>query len=621
MSVLHRDFTRVSTAARAASATVDAVQARLDHGAIGNGRLIALVAPTTAVEWLCLPRFDSPSVFAALLDPERGGRFQFLAGREAVCGRSSYLPNTNVLRTEIEAGDARWEVIDFAPRVPQGGGRFEAPLDLVRVLRPLAGTPRITIDFSPRPDYGREPGRLLATQHGVEVLDAGAPMHLHTNVPGDHVCGKTEIAVRHPLYFMLTYGHRPAPPTEADIGLMLEETVRGWRMWSKTCALPSFAADHVLRSALCLKLHAYVDTGAIIAAATTSIPEAIGTPRTWDYRYCWLRDAAFVVEALRRLSHLNEGEKFIGFLRDVAEAGPLQPLYGIGGERELPELVLEHFAGFAGTGPVRIGNAAAEQQQNDLNGELILCLQTVLSDPRIVLDQPDGFFPLIQRLVEQAIAIAPLADTGIWEFRTLPRHYTFSRAMCWAAIDRGALIAARFGRRARAARGGAGAAAARALVLGRGFNAKLGCFTQSLDGEHGDAANLLFPTIGLIDARDPRFLATLDHYGRHMTRNGLMQRYVNLDDFGATTSAFTICSFWWAEALALGGRLEEAVDVFHRLIAYANPLGLFSEDIEPETGALLGNFPQAYTHVGLIHAAMTIGALLDVRDGRVRAWI
>ena len=598
-----------------------AVDARLDHGAIGNGRLLALVAPTTSIEWLCLPRFDSPSVFAALLDGERGGQFRFLVGGEPVRGRASYLPNTNVLRTEVATGDARFEVIDFAPRIPEGGGRFETPLDLVRVIRPLAGTPRVTIDFSPRPDYARAPGRLLATKHGVEVLDAGAPLHLYSNVPGDHICGKVEIAIRRPAYFQLTYGHRPSPPTEADILFLLEETVRGWRMWSKTCALPSFAPDFVLRSALCLKLHAYVDTGAIIAAATTSVPEAIGTPRTWDYRYCWLRDAAFVVEALRRLSHLNEGEQFIGFLRDVAEGGPLQPLYGIGGERELPELVLDHLAGFAGTGPVRIGNAAAEQQQNDLNGELILCLQTVLSDPRIVIDQPETFFPLIERLVEQAIALAPLADTGIWEFRTLPRHYTFSRAMCWAAIDRGALIAARFGRPELAARWAAVAREERDVVLRRGFNPQLGCFTQALDGEHGDASNLLFPSIGLLDARDPRFLATLDHYGRHMTRRGLLQRYTNLDDFGATTSAFTICSFWWAEALALAGRLDEAVDVFRRVVAHANPLGLFSEDIEPETGRLLGNFPQAYTHVGLIHAAMTIGALLDVRDGRVRAWI
>jgi GH15 family glucan-1,4-alpha-glucosidase len=598
-----------------------AVDAKLDHGAIGNGRLIALVAPTSAIEWLCLPRFDSPSVFAALLDQKRGGRFQFLGNGESIQGHAHYLPNTNVMRTEFAAGDARWEVIDFAPRIPQGGGRFETPLEVVRIIRPLAGTPRVTIDFSPRPDYGRAQGRLLATQHGVEVLDAGAPMHLYSNVPGDHICGKTEIAVRHSLYFLLTYGHRPHPPTEADIRLLLDETVRGWRLWSKTCALPSFAPEHVLRSALCLKLHAYVDTGAIIAAATTSIPEAIGTPRTWDYRYCWLRDAAFTVEALRRLSHLNEGEQFIGFLRDIAEAGPLQPLYGIGGERELSEHVLEHFSGFANTGPVRVGNAAAEQQQNDLNGELILCLQTVLADPRLVLDQPQTFFPLVQRLVEQAISLAPLADTGIWEFRTLPRHYAFSRAMCWAAIDRGAQIAARFGRPELASRWSAVAAEEREIVLRRGFNPRVGCFTQSLDGEHGDAANLLFPTIGLIDARDPRFLSTLDYYGKHMTRANLMQRYTNLDDFGTTTSAFTICSFWWAEALALAGRLEEAVALFQRIVAHANPLGLFSEDIEPETGQLLGNFPQAYTHVGLIHAAMTIGTLLDVRDGRIRAWI
>ena len=594
---------------------------RLDHGAIGNGRLVALVAPTSAIEWLCLPRFDSPSVFAALLDPQRGGTFQFLSHGAELRGKARYLPNTNVLATEFVAGDARWEVIDFAPRIPQGGGRFDVPLEVIRMVVPLAGTPRVTVDFSPRPNYGREPGRLLATQHGVEVLDAGAPMHLYSNVPGDHICSKTEIAVRQPLYFVLTYGPRPAAPTAADVRYQLEETIRGWRMWSKTCALPSFAADHVLRSALCLKLHAYVDTGAIIAAATTSIPEALGTPRTWDYRYCWLRDAAFVVEALRRLSHLHEGEQFIGFLRDIAESGPLQPLYGIGGERALPEQVLEHLSGFAGTGPVRIGNAAAEQQQNDLNGELILCLQTLMSDPRIVLDQPRTFFPLVQRLVEQAVALAPLADTGIWEFRTLPRHYTFSRAMCWAAIDRGAQIAARFGHPELAARWSAVAAEEREVVLRRGFSTRLGCFTQALDGEHGDASNLLLPTIGLVDARDPRFLATLDHYGQHMTRGDLMQRYTNPDDFGATTSAFTICSFWWAEALALAGRLEEAVDVFHRVVAHANPLGLFSEDIEPETGQLLGNFPQAYTHVGLIHAAMTIGALLDVRDGRVRAWI
>jgi GH15 family glucan-1,4-alpha-glucosidase len=595
--------------------------ARLDHGVIGNGRVLALVAPDSGIEWLCLPRFDSPSVFGALLDHERGGVFRFLVGRERITGRAGYVANTNVLRTEFEAGDARWEVLDFAPRVMQAGGLMHCPHELVRIVRPIAGTPRITIEFDPRPDYGRSAARTIATTHGVEVLDHSAPLHLFSNVPGDQICSKLEVALRHPLYFMLAYGQRPSPPTLADINYLLDETTRGWRMWAKTCALPSFAPDHVLRSALCLKLHAYVDTGAIIAAATTSIPEALGTPRTWDYRYCWLRDAAFVVEALRRLSQLNEGEQFIAFLRDVAESAPLQPLYGIAGERDLPEQVLEHWSGFEGNGPVRIGNAAAQQQQNDLNGELILCLETVLSDPRIVLEKPHSFMPLVERLVEQAIALAPLADTGIWEFRTLPRHYTFSRAMCWAAIDRGSLIASHFGYHELAARWRDIALAERHVVLERGFDPKAGCFVQAFESEAGDAANLLLPTIGLVDARDPRFLSTLDDYARRMTRHGLMMRYTNLDDFGETTSAFTICTFWWAEALALAGRLEEAVTAFDHVVRHANPLGLFSEDVEPDTGRLLGNFPQAYTHVGLVHAAMTIGALLDARDGRVRAWV
>jgi GH15 family glucan-1,4-alpha-glucosidase len=376
----------------------------------------------------------------------------------------------------------------------------------------------------------------------------------------------------------------------------------------------------VLRSALCLALHASHDTGAIIAAATTSIPEAMGTQRTWDYRYCWLRDSAFVVEALRRLGHLTEGEHLLRFLCDVVSDGELQPLYGIGGERELREELLPHLAGFGGNGYVRIGNAAYSQRQNDLMGELVLCFETLLRDPRIVHKDPEALFPLIETLVERAIASAPEPDTGIWEFRTLLRPYTFSRAMCWAAAHRGALIARRFGHRAQAERWDRIADAEREVVLTRGFHARLGFFSQVLDGEHPDASNLLLPTIGIVDARDPRFVSTLEAYEKRLVESGFMLRYRNPDDFGETTSAFTICSFWWAEALALTGRLDEAAALFERLLAASNPVGLFSEDIEPATGRLLGNFPQAYTHVGLIHAAMTIGELMDAREGRVRAW-
>jgi alpha,alpha-trehalase len=593
---------------------------RLDHGAIGNGRILALVSPTSAIEWLCLPRFDSPSVFGRLLDASRGGTFRFLVDEHEIPGDLSYIPNTNVVVTRFERDDCIWEVTDFAPRIPEGLS-VRVPIELVRVVRPIKGQPQISVDFDPRPDYARARVEFFQLTNGIKILGGDYPLHLSTNVPIPYILEKRKFVLNRPKYFVLSYGVRDELPTLASVNNSLELTVAGWREWVKTCSLPIFAANEVLRSALCLKLHIYHDTGAIIAAATTSIPEAMGTERSWDYRYCWLRDAAFVVEALRRLSYLGEGERFISYLRDVAVAGPLQPLYGIGGERELPEQILEHLGGFGGNGYVRIGNAAAEQRQNDLMGELVLCLDTLLNDPRIVHDDPDSFFPLIRRLVEQAITAAPRPDTGIWEFRSLFRHYTFSRAMCWVAIHRGAALARKFGHIELANSWDVIAEQERQIILERGYNAEIGLFTQALDGENADAANLLLPTLGIIDARDPRFVSTVDNYWRLLVDRGLLRRYRTEDDFGQTTSAFTMCSFWLAEALALVGRLDQAVDLFQYLMKFANPAGLFSEDIDPETGALLGNFPQAYTHVGLIHAATTIGELLESRDGKVRAWV
>jgi GH15 family glucan-1,4-alpha-glucosidase len=592
---------------------------RLDHAVYGNGRVLALVSPTSAIEWLCMPRFDSGSVFGRLLDAERGGCFRILCRDTERAGRLDYLPNTNVVRTEFEDGDAAWEVIDFAPRILRGLD-VDVPIEIVRIVRPLRGLPRLRVDFDPRPDYGRAAVDLHETAIGIEVRGLQKSLSLATNLPIPYVLGRTEFTLDRPIFFTLCWGQHDTAPTLATIEQARDLTIAGWRAWAKTLSLPTFAPTSVLRSALCLKLHAYHDTGAIIAATTTSIPEAMGTPRTWDYRYCWLRDAAFVVEALRRLGHLAEGEHFIRYLRDTVGDDPLQPVYGIGGERDLAEELLPHLAGFGGNGWVRRGNAACEQRQNDLMGEIILCLDTFLGDPRIVHDDPQHYFPLIKRLVETAIEVAPQHDTGIWEFRTMLRPYTFSRAMCWAAIQRGAQLARRLARHAEAERWEAIATAERDEILGRGYSPALGYFTQALDGQYPDASNLLLPTIGIIDARDPRFVSTVEHYTTKLTAGGFMQRYRNVDDFGETTSAFTICSFWWAEALALMGRLDDAIVLFERLVGHANPVGLFSEDIEPATGALLGNFPQAYTHVGLVHAAMTIGELLEAREGRVRAW-
>jgi len=593
---------------------------RLDHGAIGNGRVLALVAPTSHIDWLCLPRFDSPSVFGRLLDADRGGTFAVLPVCDAAGVRMDYVTNTNVLRTEMRCDDGRFDVFDFAPRIPRGLAT-EAPLEIHRLLVPREGSPRVRVLFDPRPDYARHAPRIVPVEGGLDISDGGQGIHLRTNVPAAYLENGQPVRVDEPKYFVLSYGRPPSIDSAATVQKALDDTIAGWRAWAKTCGLPSFADAHVLRSALCLKLHAFVDTGAIIAAATTSIPEALGTERTWDYRYCWLRDAAFVVEALRRLGHLTEGEAFVSFLRDVAEAGPLQPVFGIGGERNLPEVHLDHLAGFGGARPVRIGNAAYEQRQHDLMGEMILCLETIASDPRVVLDDAEAIHGLVVRLANKAIRLSETDDTGLWEFRTLPGRYTFSQALCWVAASRGARLVRRFGDHAQADQWDAWSAPFRESLLAQAYNGELGYFTQSLNGRYPDASNLLLATLGVVEPDDPRFVSTVAAYGRLLVENGLMLRYRHLDDFGVTTSAFTICSFWWAEALALIGRLDDAVTLFNRLLEYANPVGLFSEDVEPETGQLLGNFPQAYTHVGLIHAAITIGEMINARDRRFRAWV
>jgi GH15 family glucan-1,4-alpha-glucosidase len=592
----------------------------LDHGAIGNGRVLALVAPTTHIDWLCMPRFDSPSVFARLLDTEKGGTFAILPASDDYQTRMEYVVNTNVLRTEVTCADGRFEIFDYAPRIPAGLDA-DAPIEIHRLLVPREGAPRVRVLFDPRPDYARvQDPKIVQMNDGLEIGEGASAIHLRTNVPLPYLENGQALRLDDARYLALSYGRPSAMESVASVQRALDLTIAGWRAWAKSCALAAFANQQVLRSALCLKLHAYTDTGAIIAAATTSIPEAIGSERTWDYRYCWLRDAAFVVEALRRVGHLAEGEAFVRFLRDVAEAGPLQPVYGIGGERDLIEIHLDHLEGYGGSKPVRIGNAAYSQRQHDLMGEMILCLDTITGDPRVVIEEGESILRLVERFVAEAMEAVHTDDTGLWEYRTFPNKYTFSHVLCWVAASRGAKLARRFGRDSLATQWEAWATGYREVILERAYNKQLGFFAQTLDGRFPDASNLLLPTLGLIDPRDPRFVSTVDAYQTLLVDNGLMLRYRHHDDFGETTSAFSICSFWWAEALAMIGRLDEATALFYRLIGYANKVGLFSEDIEPKTGRLLGNFPQAYTHVGLIHTAVTLGELIDARDSRFRAW-
>jgi GH15 family glucan-1,4-alpha-glucosidase len=607
-------------AGRIGAALTPAPVIPLDHGVIGNGRVLALVAPTTHIDWLCFPRFDSPSVFARLLDVNHGGTFALLPETTNARTHMEYVVNTNVLRTEVESGDGRFEIFDYAPRIPIGLD-VDAPIEIHRLVIPRAGSPRMRVLFEPKLDYARvQHPRIVAVPGGLEIGDDSVQLHLRTNVPLSYLQNGQPFGIDEPRYFVLSYAKRSDMESLASVQRALDLTISGWRAWAKSSALASFAQGHVLRSMLCLKLHAYTDTGAIIAAATTSIPEAIGSERTWDYRFCWLRDAAFVVEALRRVGHLAEGEAFVRFLRDVAEAGPLQPVYGIGGERDLTEKHLDHLEGYGGSKPVRIGNAAYFQRQHDLMGEMILCLDTITSDPRVVFEEHESILRLVERFVTEAMQAVETDDTGPWEYRTFPNKYTFSHALCWVAASRGAKLARRFGHESLAARWERWADDYREVIVSRAYNKEVGFFAQTLGGRFPDASNLLLPTLGLVDARDPRFVSTVEAYERLLVENGLMLRYRHKDDFGDTTSAFSICSFWWAEALAMIGRIDDAIRLFYRLVGHANKVGLFSEDIDPATGRLLGNFPQAYTHVGLIHTAVTLGELIEARDARFRAW-
>ena len=593
---------------------------KLDQGVIGNGSVLGLISPDTGVDWLCMPRFDSPSIFGRLLDAEQGGTWRFLQDGKPIDGMMRYVRNTNVLYTRVSTEDSEWEMFDFMPRIPTGL-RDRTPLQLIRLLRPLRGVASLSLEFDPRPDYAREEAQLVPSEHGISFGCSQGVFQLFSNIPGPYLLNGNSFKLDRPRYFVLNCGLDATPMHMDEVHHDLDLTIAGWRKWVQQSSLPGFADAAVVRSALCLKLHTYNETGAMIAAATTSIPETLGEPRTWDYRFCWLRDSVFTVEALRRLAHFQEGRNFMQFVQDVAESGPLQPLYGIGGERDLAEHELPHLAGWGGTKPVRIGNQAAQQLQTDLMGEVVLCLRTMLIDERVDYHKPSAWFPLVERMVSEAREQFEVPDLGIWEYRNGPRLHTFSRAMCWAALHHGAALAQHFAHGDQAHEWHAQAERMRDRILEEAWNAELGMFTQDFGGTEADAANLLLPTIGLLPATDPRFLSTIERYREILVRDSGLMRYVHDDDFGTPSSTFTICAFWWIEALALAGHLEEAIEFFHKVMEHKNPLGLFSEDVDTASGELRGNFPQAYTHVGLINAAMTIGTLLRARDGRYHAWV
>jgi GH15 family glucan-1,4-alpha-glucosidase len=573
-----------------------------DLGLIGNCQFSALIGRSGEVVWCCLPRFDSEPVFSTLLDHSAGGRF-LVGPADGSPGTQRYLENSNVLETTFQTASGAFRLVDFAPRFVQHDRIFR-PTQLFRVLEPIDGTPLVRVECEPRMGWSKGVPPVLQGSNHLRFEGFDTPLRLTTDIPLSYLAGHP-FALTARRHLALTWGAPIEEPLAPLCDRFLGETLRYWQRWVKHCDIPPLYQRAVIRSALALKLHCFEDTGAIVAAMTTSIPEAPASGRTWDYRYCWLRDAYYAIGAFRLLGHFEEREHFIEYLLNVAASAPdlkLVPLYRVDGTSDLDERILDAWPGYGGEGPVRVGNGAARHSQNDIFGEMVLALAPIFLDERFSAERSKATLDLIERLTRKAIAVAGSPDAGIWEYRTEWKPQTFSSLMSWAAAERMGRVAAL--QALGAAREFEDAAAhIRDEIIAQAWNAELGAFTGTYGGTDLDAALLQMAGLRLLPIDDRRLTGTIDAIRQRLSKDGWLFRYRLDDGFGQPTAAFIICTFWLAEALAVVGRNGDAKAVMDHVHSALSPLGLLSEDYETANLRMWGNFPQAYSHVGLIHAA------------------
>lgn len=580
----------------------------LDMGVIGNGSFGALIDKQARVVWSCMPAFDGDPAFCSLLSPvqQEGGDFA-VELEDFASSEQHYLTNTAILRTVLRDthGNAL-EIIDFAPRWRENQ-RFYRPVSIIRQVRPISGTPRITIRARPLADWGaRKPETTWGSNH-IRWLLPEFTLRLTTDVPVRFLREETPFILSHPVHLVLGVDESLRRSLAGYVREAEENTRHYWTEWVRYLSIPLDWQDAVIRSAITLKLCQYEDSGGIIAAMTTSIPEAADTPRNWDYRYCWLRDAAFVVRALNRLGATRTMEQFLSYIFNIAtHDGTLQPMYGINFEVELHEHDVPSLAGYRGMGPVRRGNLAWIQKQHDVYGSVVLASTQLFFDQRLADPGDVHAFERLEALGERAAALYEIPDAGLWEFRGRAEVHTYTAAMCWAACDRLAKIAQRMERDDRAAYWRERADTIRATTLEQAWREEQGWFSASFQSDYLDASLLLLADIGFVAADDPRFVSTVEAIGQTLKKGDALFRYVAPDDFGEPETSFTICTFWYIDALAAIGRKDEARAMFERILARRNHLGLLSEDLAFEDGEAWGNFPQTYSHVGLIIAAMRL---------------
>ncbi len=580
----------------------------LNFGIIGNCQSSALINENSSIDWCCLPQFDSASVFAKILDEQKGGSFKIECG-ETYSTSQKYIENTSILVTKFQNEENSFEVIDFMPRYQKENGSFYSPPEIIRFIKLVKGKPRFKILYDPKLEYALgNTNTYIKDEFIVSVVDEKryGTLYLYTDLNKKDIIKGHEIEIDTDCFLSVSYNEKIESVTLNQVILDFEKTKIYWMNWChKTPKFKNYNSE-ILRSAMTLKLLTFEKTGAVLAAATTSLPETIGEVRNWDYRFCWIRDASMVIKIITKLGHKKIVKNFIDFIVNLIpdKNEKLQIMYGISGEKILTEKILSHFIGYENSKPVRIGNAAYSQKQNDIYGILMDAIHFKIDKYREDNDKHEELWSIVKLIIWVVEKNWKLPDRGIWEFRNENRHFTFSKLLCWVAVDRAIKISKIFKRKKSSKKWEILRKEIKTDILENGWNKRKKAFTQSYGSNDLDASVLLMEQYEFIDAMDPKYISTVKAIERELSFEGLLFRYKNIDDFGKPSSSFTVCSFWFAYSLFKIGEEEKSRKYFNELLSYSNHLGLFSEDLDFKSKRLLGNFPQAYSHLALIETAM-----------------
>ncbi len=582
----------------------------LPYGIIGNCKTCALIKKDAAVEWMCFPTFSSPSIFARILDKEKGGSLEIKPkGRYKISSR--YIPYTAVLETLFESKQASFKVVDFFPRYRKLLSHKQARLvkqnRLVRMLIPLRGTPELKIIYNPKPNYASESCAFEEGAGNLLCKTALVELSLISNIPYASILDQECLELKQTKYLIIGSKENALDFSVKKCYTLLNATKRYWETFVSTLILPEHNKETIIRSAITLKLLTYSETGAIIAAPTTSIPEQIGTARTFDYRYCWIRDAVFCADALKKIGRDHESQRLLRFIINlVLKNDFIQIMYGLDGETKLQERELVHLAGFQHSGPVRIGNAAYKQVQHDIYGEILDLLYLYFVYYELEKKMTNKYWRFICYVVNQIKFNWGRKDSGIWEFREKDRHYTYSKFMCCIGLDRAIKLAQHFRKESNLKEWIELQEIIKEDILRNGYNDEINAFVMYYGGKELDASLLHMAYYEFLEPADPRLRQTVMAIYHTLRKGCLVQRYQAEDDFGKSSSAFTICSFWLIDALCYISEVKKARIIYNQMINLSNHLGLFSEDIDLATKKQLGNFPQSYTHVALINSSLLL---------------